>query len=188
MERKVQINLSIRCSKKTGMMDILSSESIQNKIYTIRGTQVLYGVEVKRLNEQVKRNSTRFPEQFMFTLSHKEFKILKSQFATSSWGGRRTLPYAFSEQGVAMLSAVLRSEIAVATSIRIMNAFVDMRRFIKSNEGIFQRLARLELKQLETEDAINGVLQALERKNIQPRQGIFFDGQIFDAYEFISDL
>jgi len=161
----------------------------------------LYGVEVKRLNEQVKRNIERFPESFCFQLTGSEMEILiskigtssddrisKSQFATSSWGGRRTKPYAFTEQGVAMLSAVLRSETAVKMSIQIINAFVAMRRFIASNAQIFQRLDTLEIKQLETDKRIDHVLNALESKVIQPKQGIFFDGQIFDAYQFVSDL
>jgi len=112
--------------------DIIKTEDIQNRIYTIRGIQVMldndiaefYGVETKRLNEQVKRNIGRFPEAFMFQLSETDFNDLKSQFATSSWGGRRKIPYAFTEQGVAMLSALLGSETAVKMSVQIMSAFV----------------------------------------------------------------
>ncbi|MFU8767843.1 MAG: ORF6N domain-containing protein, partial [Candidatus Methanoperedens sp.] len=179
---------------------------IHSRIHTIRGVQVmldkdlaeLYGVEVKRLNEQVKRNIERFPESFCFQLNESEMQILKSQIvtsnnlksqiATSSWGGRRTRPYVFTEQGVAMLSAVLRSETAVKVSIQIINAFVMMRRFITANALIFQRLDTLEIKQLETDKKINHVLNAIESRDIQPRQGIFFEGQIFDAYQFVSDL
>ena len=112
--------------------DIIKTEDIQNRIYTIRGIQVMldndiaefYGVETKRLNEQVKRNIGRFPKAFMFQLSETDLNDLKSQFATSSWGGRRKIPYAFTEQGVAMLSAVLGSEAAVKVSVQIMSAFV----------------------------------------------------------------
>ena len=184
--------------------DLIKPEEIQTRIHTIRGVQVmldedlarLYGVEVKRLNEQVKRNIERFPESFRFQLTDSEVEIvmlnedrnLKSQIATSSWGGRRTKPYIFTEQGIAMLSAVLRSETAVKMSIRIMSAFVAMRRFFASNAQVFQRLDTLEIKQLETDKKIDRVLNALESKEIQPKQGIFFDGQIFDAYQFVSDL
>jgi hypothetical protein len=115
-------------------------------------------------------------------------KHLKSQFATSSWGGRRTRPYALTEQGVVMLSAVLRSDIAVEMSVRIIDAFVAMRRFIATNARVFQRLDTLELRQLETDRKMETVLNAIESKEVQPRQGIFFDGQIFDAYDFVSRL
>ena len=116
-------------------------EEIKSKIYNIRGMQVmldkdlaeLYGVEVKRLNESVKRNSKRFPSDFIFQLDKEEWKILKSQFATSSWGGARTLPYAFTEQGVAMLSSVLRSDTAIEVNIRIMRTFVAVRQYVSAN-------------------------------------------------------
>lgn len=111
---------------------------IQSKIYEIRGQQVmidkdlagLYQVEVKRLNESVKRNLKRFPEDFMFQLTTEEWLNLKSQFATSSWGGTRKLPYAFTELGVSMLSSILNSELAIEVNINIMRAFVAVRRFI----------------------------------------------------------
>jgi hypothetical protein len=189
--------------------ELIKPEEIQSRIYTIRSVQVildsdlaeLYGVEVKRLNEQVKRNIERFPESFCFQLNDSEMiilrsqiltsnnkKNLKSQIATSSWGGRRTNTYVFTEQGVAMLSAVLRSEIAVKISVQIINAFVAMRRFIAANALIFQRLDTLETKQLETDNKIDHVLNAIESKEIQLKQGIFFDGQVFDAYKFVADL
>ena len=196
---------------KAGMngSELIKNEEIQNRIYTIRGVQVildmdlaeLYDVKVKRLNEQVKRNIERFPESFRFQLTDSDLeflnsqvvlsndgKNLKSQFATSSWGGRRTKPYVFTEQGVAMLSAVLRSETAIKMSIQIINAFVAMRRFITSNAQVFQRLDALEIKQLKTDTKMDKVLNAIESKEITPKQGIFFDGQIFDAYKFVSDL
>ena len=189
--------------------ELIKLEEIQSRIYTIRGVQVmldvdlaeLYEVEVKRLNEQVKRNIERFPDSFRFQLTDSDLDILipqvvtphgdenlKSQFATSRWGGRRTKPYVFTEQGVAMLSAVLRSETAVKMSVQIINAFVAMRRFIATNAQIFQRLDTLETKQIDTDKKIDAVLNAIELKEIQPKQGIFFDGQIFDAYQFVSDL
>ena len=140
----------------------------------------LYGVMVKRLNEQVKRNKERFPVEFMFQLTNEEWNNLKSQIATSSWGGKRKLPYVFTEQGVAMLSAVLRSETAVKVSIKIMQAFVEMKRFIATNAAIFHRLEKVELKQLETDNRINQVFKALEDKSIKPKQGVFFNGQTYN--------
>lgn len=141
-------------------------------------------------NQAVKRNKERFLGEFMFQLNENELNILKSQIVMSNEDrmGLRRPPYAFTEQGVAMLSAVLRSETAVKVSIQIINAFVTMRRFIAANAQIFQRLDMLETKQLETDNKIDHVLNAIESKEIQLKQGIFFDGQIFDAYQFVSDL
>jgi hypothetical protein len=121
--------------------------------------------------------------------SNREEVNLKSQIATSNEdGGRRYLPYVFTEQGVSMLSAVLRSETAVQVSIKIMNAFVDMRKFISTNAGIFQRLDKVEQKQIETDHKFEQLFKALEDKSIKPKQGIFYDGQVFDAYVFVADL
>ncbi len=175
---------------------ILDTNGINSKIYTLRGKQVMldedlagfYCVKTKRLNEQVKRNIERFPQEFMFQISIKEFDNLRSQFATSSWGGRRKLPYAFTEQGVAMLSGVLKSDIAVRISIQIMKAFVAMRRFISSNAQVFTRLNVVETKLVEHDKQFEKIFGAIESKNIKPEKGIFFDGQIFDAYKFVSDL
>ena len=140
----------------------------------------------------------------MFQLSKEEYNLLRSHNATLEQGGalrshiatiesgrgkhRKYLPYAFTEQGVAMLAGVLRSETAVKMSIQIINAFVAMRRFILANAQVFQRLDTLELKQLETDKKMDVVLNAIERKDILPKQGVFFNGQIFDAYKFLSDL
>ena len=175
---------------------------IKPMIRVIRGQQVmldrdlalLYGVETKRLNEQVKRNIERFPDDFMFQLGKEDVEILKSQNATSSWGGDRRLPYAFTEQGIAMLSSVLKSQTAVDVNIRIMRAFVSMRRFIATNAQLFQRLETIEYHQLEmkqhqevTDKRIDEVFKRLDA-NFPPIQGIFYDGQVFDAYRFVSDL
>lgn len=183
------------------MNNLIKSEDIQNKIYTFRGVQVmidrdlaeLYGVDTRRLNEQVKRNIERFPTEFMFQLNEKELEHWKSQIAISNKEkmGLRKLPYVFTEQGVAMLSAVLKSETAIKVSIHIIGAFVAMRRFMLSNAQIFQRLDTVEIKQINADkkiDKIDKVLTAIEIKNIEPKQGIFFNGQIFDAYKFVSDL
>ena len=182
---------------------IVNADKLQGLIYTIRGVQVmydndlaeLYGVEIKRLNEQVKRNRERFPEEFMFQLTDEEFAFLRSQNATLETGRgrhRKYLPYVFTEQGVAMLSAVLRSKTAVKISIQIIKAFVAMRKFITTNAQIFHRLDAVEQKQLEhkaeTDEKFDRIFNAIESKEITPKQGIFFDGQIFDAYKFVSDL
>ncbi len=178
--------------------ELIKTEEIQSRIYTIRGVQVmidrdlslLYNVETRVLNQAVKRNRERFPDEFSFQLTEEEFVHWKSQIVMSNEDkmGLRRPPYAFTEQGIAMLSAVIRSDTAVRVSIRIMSAFVSMRRFIASNAGVFQRLDTLEIKHLETDKKIDRMLNAMESKEIQPKQGIFFDGQIFDAYQFVSDL
>jgi len=169
---------------------IVHIKDIQNRIFTIRGLQVmvdrdlaeLYGTKTKALNQAVKRNINRFPEQFMFKLSKEEFDYWRSQFVTSNDDkmGLRRAPSVFTEQGVAMLSAVLRSETAVQVSIKIMQAFVEMKRFIATNAAIFHRLEKVELKQLETDNKINQVFKALEDKSIKPKQGVFFNGQTYD--------
>jgi phage regulator Rha-like protein len=171
-------------------------ESIRDRIYSVRGFQVmldsdlaeLYGVETKRINEAVKRNIERFPQSFCFSLNIREMQNLKSQIATSSWGGKRKKNTAFTEQGVAMLAGVLKSETAVKISIMIIEAFVDMRKFIQANGQIFQRLDRVEVKLLENDQKFEKVFVALESKDRIPSQGLFYDGQVFDAYNFVSDL
>ena len=175
---------------------------IQSMIRVIRGQQVmldrdlslLYGVETRVLNQAVRRNIERFPDDFIFQLSKEDIENLKSHFVISSWGGDRRLPYAFTEQGIAMLSSVLKSQTAVEVNIRIMRAFVSMRRFISTNAQLFQRLETIEYHQLEmkqhqeeTDKRIDEVFKRLDA-NIPPIQGIFYDGQVFDAYCFVSDL
>ncbi|HLC46643.1 MAG TPA: ORF6N domain-containing protein [Candidatus Nanoarchaeia archaeon] len=177
---------------------ILSTDKIRDRIYTIRDMQVmldadlaeLYGVDTRVLNQAVKRNNERFPSRFMFQITLQEYKNLISQSVTSSsrWGGRRKLPFAFTEQGVAMLSGVLKSDTAIKISIQIMTAFVAMRRFIASNVQVFQRLDSIEQKQIGYDKKFEQVFDAIESKDIKPEKGIFFDGQIFDSYKFVSDL
>lgn len=176
--------------------------TIQRKIYTIRDQQVMldvdlaefYGVETIRLNEQVKRNRDRFPVEFMFQLTKPEFENLMSQIAISSLrhGGHRKLPYAFTEQGVAILAGVLRSDTAVKMSIQIINAFVGMRKFILHNAQLFQRIDNVERRQvkleMETDAKLERVFNAIQSRDLEPKQGIFFNGQIFDAYKFVSGL
>jgi hypothetical protein len=176
---------------------IIDNNEIQSRIFTVRGLQVmidrdlseLYGVENKRLNEQVKRNISRFPEKFRFQLTKNEKKELVAncdRFETLKHS--TSLPYVFTEQGVSMLSAVLKSETAIKVSIQIMDAFVGMRKFIAGNAAIFQRLDNIEQKQYLTDTKLDKVFAALEAGDIKPKQGIFFDGQVFDAYLFIADL
>ena len=161
----------------------------------------LYGVETKRLKEQVNRNSERFPEMFMFQLDNEEFAHWRSQFATSKSDqkGLRYAPYAFTEQGVAMLSAVLRSEKAIKVSIEIMNAFVQMRHYLHRNIAIASRLDAVEnkvdAKFLEHEtkfrkidENFSKIFHVLDSSPQKAKEGVFFKGQIFDAYAFFQDI
>jgi hypothetical protein len=179
-------------------MKIITQKHIENKIFTIRGMQVMidrdlaetYQVETRVLNQAVKRNIERFPSDFRFQMTVEEFESWKSQIVMSKEDkkGLRRPPYVFTEQGVAMLSAVLRSDVAIEASIQIMKAFVNMRKFLMHNASIFQRLDQVELKQLQTDEKIERIFKALEARQPQPDKGIFFDGQIFDAYSFVVDL
>lgn len=226
-------------------MENVTAQTIENKIFTIRGVQVmldkdlaeLYGVETKVLNQAWKRNIERFPEEFCFQLTKEEVEILRSQIAAlntenissrsqtatlnteneilrsqivtlrfGEWGKHsKYLPYAFTEQGVAMLASILKSETAVKVSIQIMNAFVQMRHFLAANGSLFARLDSVEKRQIETEEKLNRnllridekldineknfekVFDALEAADL-PKQGVFCGGQIFDSYKFVSDL
>ena len=190
---------------------ILSPDKIQRRILMMRGVQVmldrdlaeLYGVPVKRLNEQVRRNSDRFPDSFMFQLSSTELADLKSQiatsspdgnlehlkshFATSSWGGVRKPPKVFTEQGVAMLSAVLNSQTAVLVSVAIMDAFVKMRHFMMSNAEVVCRMNILEKRQIATDAKVGEILQRIDVAET-PTQGVFYDGQLWDARVLVERL
>lgn len=176
---------------------MLEANEIANKIYTIRGLQVildrdlavLYGVKPIRLREQVKRNIDRFPTDFMFQLTEEEVNYMVSQNAIPSkqyLGG--ALPNVFTEQGVASVSSVLTNKTAIEININIMRAFVQMRKFISNNAVLFQRLDTLERKQQASDAKLEKILVAIEDKSNKPKQGVFFDGQIFDAYVFVSDL
>lgn len=183
---------------------LLTITPIENMIITLRGVQVivdrdlaaLYGVETKRMNEQVRRNLNRFPSHFRFQLTKEEVdEVVANCDHLLSIRYSPTLPYVFTEQGVAMLASVLHSDTAVDVSIKIMDAFVAMRHFIASNAQVFQRLEVIEHHQLEmssrltkNDNQISEIFKRLDQENITPTQGIFFDGQIFDAYTFVSDL
>ena len=176
----------------------ISPIEIRSLIYSIRGKQVmldsdlasLYEVETKNLNKAVKRNIERFPASFCFQLTEEEVENLRFQIGTSSlsYGGRRYLPYVFTEQGVAMASAILRSDIAVKVSVEIMEAFVEMRRTIISNASLFHRLDKIELKQLDTDQKFEAIFKAMGSDKLHSEKGIFYNGQIFDAYTFVSDI
>ena len=176
---------------------IVTEQGIQSRIFTIRGRQVmldrdlaeLYQVETKVLNQAVKRNIKRFPENFRFQLTKEELENLRSQFVTFKENlNTKYLPYAFTEQGASMLSAVLKSDVAIEVSIKIIEAFVAMRRLISSNTLIFERFERIEQRLSNHDENFDILFKALEDKSLEPKQGIFFDGQIFDAYEFVAKL
>ncbi len=177
--------------------EITISGDVKSKIYTIRGKQVmidrdlaeLYQVPVKRLNEQVKRNKERFPDNFCLQLSKKEKdELVANCDRFEKWKYSSSLPYMFTEQGVAMLAGILKSKIAVQISIQIINAFVQMRKFINTNASIFSRIEKLEDGQKIFNKKINKVFQTLNRGKIKPKQGIFYNGQIFDAYVLVAKI
>ena len=196
-------------------MDVvtLKENSIRSKILVIRGQQVMmdrdlaeiYGVETRVLNQAVKRNSMRFPEQFCFQLTREEINDMKKEYPVISHfvispdtknnmfvgqeGGTRKLPYVFTEQGVAMLSAILKSETAIKASIQIMTAFVEMRHFLTTNSQLFQRIDFIEKRQIESDvhqneidKKIDELFTLMDKYNVEDVHGIFFQGQIFDAY------
>ena len=174
--------------------------NISKLIYSVRGKQVimdsdlamLYQVETKKFNQAVKRNINRFPEQFRFQLTKKEYEDLRSQNVTSNGkGGRRYLPYVFTESGIAMLSAVLNSDIAISVSIRIMDEFVRMRHIMANNALMFEKINAIELKQLEyqkdTDEKFGRIFEYMANHE-EDNQKIFYDGQIFDAFSFLADI
>ena len=185
----------------TNMIPVVAeTKDIKSLIYVVRGQQVMldsdlaiiYQVETKVFNQAVSRNIERFPENFRFQLTKEEFDTLRSQIATSDGrGGRRYRPYMFTEQGIAMLSGVLRSDVAVQASIRIMNTFVEMRRFIAKNALLFEKVSGIELKQLEyqknTDEKFDKVFRYIE-DHAESEQKIFFDGQIYDAFSLITSI
>lgn len=197
-------------------LKIINNQTIQNKIYTLRDIQVmldedlaiLYGVETKVFNQAVKRNIERFPEKFRFQLTQEEYENLRFQNGTSNLDNslrsqivtlesqrgkhRKYLPYGFTEQGVSMLSAVLRSETAIEVSIKIIDSFVNMRKFISQNASLFTKIETIEKRQISYEikndSKVDAILNAIEEKGTPQKQHIFYDGQIFDAYLFVSNI
>ncbi len=191
----------MKTSKKNPPTNLNSSNEIAGRIFTIRNAQVmldkdlakLYNVETRALKQAVKRNVKRFPKDFMFVLNEAEIETLVSQSVIPS---RKNLggssPYAFTEQGIAGLSGILTSDKAIEIHIQIMRAFVQMRRFIQSNVSLLQQIKEVEASQqafqLKTDQKFKKVFNALDNRTEPPTQGIFFDGQMFDAYCFVSDL
>ncbi len=176
---------------------ITNKLDIHDKIFTIRDLQVmldrdlaeLYGVETKALNQAVKRNNERFPKEFRFQLSETEKnKLVTNCDRLQLLKHSSFRPFVFTEQGVSMLSAILKSDTAIKISIQIIEAFVSMRKFISSNALIFQKFDVIEQKLLKHDDNFNKIFEAIENQDIKPKQGIFYDGQIFDAYAFVSEL
>ena len=175
-----------------------NNEWIKDKIYTIRGEQVMldfelaeiYGYETKDFNRQVKNNIERFDEDFRFQLTDEEFKvILRCKKSTSSWGGTRYKPYAFTEQGIYMLMTVLKGELAVAQSKMLIRMFKEMKHFLQNNANIFaeintikQNLLETNIHQKEADKRIDELFTLMDKYNVEEKQGIFFQGQIFDAY------
>lgn len=195
MAKKKTEKTEIIISGENRYLNVSISE-IENMIFCFRGVQVmfdrdlarLYGVTTSRLNEQVKRNSLRFPESFRFQLTESERdQVVANCDNLRTLKFNPSLPYVFTEQGIAQLSSVLHSPIAIETSVKIMNAFVSMRRFLVSNAAVFQRLDMLETHQLETDKRLDEVFKRIDTA-LPPVQGIFFDGQVFDAYIFVNDL
>ena len=184
-------------------------QKISDKIHLIRDKQVmadsdlakLYGVETKRINEAVKNNPNKFPSDFYFELDDNEFESLRSKFSTtnlkstdltSRFTKTRTNPKVFTEQGIYMLATILKSNTATDVTVAIMRTFVNMRSFLTHNASIFQRFDAVETKQLQyqlqTDKKFNKIFKAIERKEVKPTEGIFYDGQIFDAYKFVSNI
>lgn len=210
-ERKIWLSMSrtenelVDINEQAQIQSIeLPQYDIKSMIYVVRNQQVmidsdlamLYQVETKRLNEAVKRNIARFPEEFRFQLTAEETESLRSQIATLNENDgrgkhRKYLPYVFTEQGIAMLSAVLRSDVAIQVSISIMKSFVEMRRFISNNALLFERISNVELKQLEyqkqTDEKLEQIFEYISEHE-ESSQKVFFDGQIYDAFSLIVSL
>ena len=178
-------------------ISILEENSIRSKIHVIRRQQVMldfdlaqiYGYETKRFNEQVKNNIERFDDDFRFQLTDEEYENLRSKISTSSWGGSRYNPYAFTEQGIYMLMTVLKGDLAVTQSKMLIRTFKEMKHFIQNNSHIFAELDSIknhllesDLHHKETDKKIKELFSLMDKYNVKENQGIFFQGQIFDAY------
>ncbi len=176
-------------------LNLTTTEEIQNLIYTIRGKNVmidsdvanLYHTETRAINQALKRNIDRFPEDFCFQLTEDEMENMRSQFVIAYKRNNRYLPYVFTEQGIIMLSSLLKSEIAIKVSVKIVEAFVKMRHFLKDNGELFERVTTLEYQQIENNKKFDLIFDKLQEKQID-NQRIFFDGQIYDSYSLIIDI
>ena len=169
---------------------IHESKDLKDKIYTIRGVQVMidadlaqiYGYTTKAFNQQVKNNIERFDDDFRFQLTDEEVENLRSKFLTSSWGGTRYNPYAFTEQGIYMLMTVLKGELAVAQSKMLIRLFKEMKHFVQNNQLLLNEIINIKHHQVESDKRIDELFTLMDKYNIDETQGIFFQGQIFDAY------
>lgn len=196
-------------TKEENTLELVTTEQIQNLIYVVHNKQVmmdsdlamLYQVETGNLNKAMKRNKARFPEDFCFQLTKEEYENLKIQNGISSeneHGGRRKMPYIYTEQGIAMLSAVLRSDVAIQVSIRIMKIFAEMRRYMAQGAFLYERVNNLEVRQIESNRKIEELEEKTEKRfeevfdyisnHAESEQRIFFDGQIYDAFSLIVSL
>ena len=186
-------------SKNLIIKNELSNEEIKSLIYTIRGKQVmldsdvarLFKYQTKDLNRNVRNNIERFPEYYCFQLTNEEYKSLRCKNFTLNENGRgqhrKYLPYAFTEYGITMLAGLLKSEVAVSVSIKIVNSFIEMRKFLSSNGQVFERLTNVEYKLQEHDKKFDEVFNQFQtEENIKQR--IFFEGQIYDAYSLIVDI
>ena len=177
----------------------LENKNIEECIYTIRGEQVMldsdvayfFGIETKNLNKQMKRNVNRFPDDFCFQLNSNEFKNLRFQNATSNYGGRRYLPYVYTEEGIIALAGVIKSDVASKMSVEIARKFIQMRKFILENGDTLLALAKLQNRQIEFENKTNQkfdeILMSISKADL-PKQALFYAGQFYDAYEYVSDI
>ena len=175
---------------------IINENNIKDKIYTIRNLQVmldkdlaeLYGVETKRINEAVKNNQDKFQDDFYFELSDYEFEDLRSKFSTANFSKTRINPKVFTEQGIYMLATILKSKIASQVTVYIIKTFANLRKIISQNISMFERFERVEQRLNIHDKNFDKLFEALEDKSLKLKQGIFYDGQIFDAYVFVNDL
>ena len=179
---------------------INETNDIKSLIYTIRGKQVMldsdvarfFQYETKDLNRNVRNNINRFPENYCFQITEEEYKSLRCKIFTLNKSGRgqhrKYLPFVFTEYGITMLAGLLKSENAVNVSIKIVNEFIEMRRFIAANGQVFERLTNVEYKLLEHDNKFNQIFEELQNKNNNFKQKIFYKGQIWDSYELIIEI
>ena len=175
---------------------IINENSIKDKIHTIRNLQVmldrdlaeLYGVETKHINQAVRNNQDKFMDDFYFELTNNEFENLRSKNLTANFSKTRTNPKVFTEQGIYMLATILKSKVASEVTVYIIKTFANMRKLISQNISIFERFERIEQRLTIHDENFDKLFEALEDKTLKPKQGIFYDGQVFDAYIFINDL
>ena len=175
---------------------IINENSIKDKIHTIRNVQVmldkdlaeLYGVETKHINQAVRNNQDKFMDDFYFELTNNEFENLRSKNLTANFSKTRTNPKVFTEQGIYMLATILKSKVASQVTVYIIKTFANMRKLISQNISMFERFERIEQRLTIHDENFDKLFDALEDKTLKPKQGIFYDGEVFDAYVFINDL